>query len=330
MMFGRALVVVAGASIGMIAACQAAQPAAKSSAGFDFANQNSAVPVQIFADQGLEMSQDAKTVIGRVNAKAVRGDVTLYADVLIAHFRDKKLDPAVAGAAGADPKKSKVPKAVPVSADGAAANPAVDPVATSGTEVWRVEAHGHVVIKNPNDTAYGDDADYNIDDAVVVLTGKDLKLVTPSEVITARDSLEYWENRQQAVARGDAVAVQEEKRLQGDVLTAEFAKDPDGRMQIKTMHAFNHAIVTTPTEVVTGDRGEYNLENGIVTLTGSVKMTRDKNQLDGGYAIVNLNSGISQVFPAPPGKAGSQDRVKALLVPQKRDSPSQPSAAPGQ
>ncbi len=51
--------------------------------------------------------------------------------------------------------------------------------------------------------AYGDHADYNIDDAVVVLTGKNLRMTTANDIVTARDSLEYWERRQQAVARGD-------------------------------------------------------------------------------------------------------------------------------
>ena len=60
-------------------------------------------------------------------------------------------------------------------------------------------------------------------------------------------------------------------------------------------------IDTTPTDVVTGDRADYVVETGIVTVTGSVKMTRENNQLNGGYAVVNLNTGISRMYPAPPG-----------------------------
>ena len=41
----------------------------------------------------------------------------------------------------------------------------------------------------------------------------DLKLTTATDVVTARDSLEWYDQKQIAVARGDAVAVRETKRI---------------------------------------------------------------------------------------------------------------------
>jgi lipopolysaccharide export system protein LptA len=274
--------------------------------GFDFTGQAPGTPLEVYADNGLELSQDAKTVIARGNAKAIRGRVTVTGDVLTAHYRDRQPAPGQA----AVNKDAKSPGDL-----------------GGNSEVWRVEADGHVTIATPTQIAYGDHADYNIDDAVVVLTGRNLRLVTPSDVVTAKDSLEYWERRDQAVARGQAVAVRGEKRVQGDVLVADFAKNAQGQMAIQRAHAYNHVILTTPREIVTGDRADDNIETGIVTVTGSVKITREENQLDGGYAVVNLNTGISRIFPAPPG-GGAEQRVKGLLVPQKKPTDAGPAAVP--
>lgn len=281
-----------------------AAPAADDGGGLNFADQKSGTPLEIYADQGLELAQDAKTVIGRVNAKAIRGRVTVNGDVLTAHYREKAAVPGQPAAPSPPPKTNQD-----------------DKQAGGSNEVWRVEAEGHVSIATPTQAAYGDHADYNIDDAVVVLTGKDLKLLTPTDIVTAKDSLEYWEHRQQAVARGNAVAVRAEKRIQADILVADFAQNADKQMAMRRAHGYNHVILTTPREVVTGDRADYNVETGIVTVTGSVKITREENQLDGGYAVVNLNTGIDKIFPVAPGAAeGADQRVKALFMPQKKQS----------
>jgi lipopolysaccharide export system protein LptA len=67
----------------------------------------------------------------------------------------------------------------------------------------------------------GDVATYDLDQAVLVVTGHNLKLTTPTQVLTARDDLEYWSQRHMAVARGDAVAVTNDgRRLQADTLVA--------------------------------------------------------------------------------------------------------------
>jgi lipopolysaccharide export system protein LptA len=268
----------------------------------DFANQPG-VPVEVYADKGLELSQDAKTVIARGNARAVRGRVTVTADTLIAHYRERKTTGKPAADAG---------KAAPV-----AVKPG-DETAQGNSEVWRLEADGHVHIFTASQQAFADHADYNIDDAVAVLTGKNLRLVTAKETVTARDSLEYWENRQQAVARGKAVAIQGDKRIQGDVLVADYGQDQQKHTVLRHASGFGNVIMSTPNEIVKGDRADYDPQAGLVTITGAVKLTRGENQLDGGYAVVNLNTGISRLYPTAPGQTGGDARVKGLLSPNRK------------
>jgi lipopolysaccharide export system protein LptA len=56
---------------------------------------------------------------------------------------------------------------------------------------------------------------------VLVMTGHGLKLMTPSDTLTARDTLEYWSDKHMAVARGDAVVVTNDaRRISADTLVA--------------------------------------------------------------------------------------------------------------
>lgn len=284
--------------------------------GIEFGHSNG--PLDVTADQGIEVSQDAKEIIARVNARAVRGNSTVIGDTLTAYYRPKQAPIATGNAPVAKAKPAAAPD--PAKPDGSAES--------SASEVWRVVADGNVEIFSPTQHAYGDHADYNIDDAVVVMTGDHLKMTTPTDIVTARDSLEYWDVRHQAVAHGNAVALHQEKRIQADTLVADFAPNAQNKMEMRFAHGYDHVILTTATDVVTGDRADYVVETGIVTVTGSVKMTRQNNQLNGGYAVVNLNTGISTLYAAAPGGKPGDRQVRGLFVPQNNaGQPADPGTA---
>jgi len=200
-------------------------------------------PITITARDGLEWHQEQQEVIASGDARAVRQNVTVSADRLIAYYRKN----AAAGTSSASPtatppspnkgastqgattQKSSIQPAVDKGSAGqkAAAQPAAAPSGlaadtdTSGTEIYRVRAEGHVVIFTATDRAQGDVAVYDIDQAVMVMTGHDLRLTTPNEVLTARDTLEYWPQKHMAVARGNAVVVTSDaRRVAADVLVA--------------------------------------------------------------------------------------------------------------
>jgi lipopolysaccharide export system protein LptA len=295
-----------------------ANPAPAAAASDDLGLGNSKQPLDVTADQGIEFSKDAQEIIARVNAKAVRGTTTVLGDTLTAYYRPKK----PADGSAPPPKQDKDKQNADGSGSGSGSG-------TGSSEVWRVVADGNVDIFSPTRHAYGDHADYNIDDAVVVMTGDHLKMTSPKETITARDTMEYWELKHQAVARGDAVAITDQgKRIQADTLVADFAKNKQGQDVIQVAHGYDHVVLTTPTDVVTGDRADYVVETGIVTVTGSVKMNHNGNQADGAYAVVNLNTGISKLFSALPGGKAADRQVKALLVPAPKKAPAPATPTP--
>ncbi len=176
--------------IALLPLCLMAGSATATAQGLGLSGVPDDKPVEITADSGIEWRQDAQEYIARGNAVAKRGTSEIHADTLTAHYR---------------PSKTK-------NADG-------------GNEIYRLDADGHVVIKGETQTVVGDQAVYDVDQQIAVVTGKALKLTTEKDTVTARDSLEWYDQQQIAVARGDAVAVQEEKRVRADVLTAHMTKD---------------------------------------------------------------------------------------------------------
>lgn len=237
--------------------------------------------IQVYADEGIEWMSEASRVIARGNAKAIRGNITVTADQLTAYYR-------------------KGP---------------------GGDEIWRLDADGSVTIRSPSETATGSKATYDLDKAIFVLRGQPARMVTATESVTATDTLEYWEKDSRAVARGNAVAIQRDRNIKADVLTAIFKENAKKNLELSRADAFGHVVLTTPKEQVTGERGDYNAESGIATVAGSVKITREGNELNGGYAHVNLNTGISKLFGTAPGaKDGAKDgdgRVRGTFTPDK-------------
>jgi lipopolysaccharide export system protein LptA len=300
-------------------------------------------PIDITARDGIEWRQVEQEVIARGDAKAIRGTVTVTADRLTAWYRKK------AGTEAA--------QATPVS--GLTGDPS-----TAGNEIYRLQADGHVYIFTATDRAQGDKATYDLDQSVLVMTGRDLKLTTPADVITARDDLEYWPQRHMAVARGGAVVVTNDaKRISADTLVAYTTDNPtpgavpspahssapatsatttpvsasakpsedplasSGKLQ--RVEAFGNVSVRTPTDIVTGDRGVYVLDTGMARLGGNVHITRGQNQLNGAEADVNMKTGIATLVAQKAGVGQKAGRVHGLVVPNDESSKSlgAPSAA---
>jgi lipopolysaccharide export system protein LptA len=262
-------------------------------------------PIAIEADQGIEWQQNNHVYIARGHATAKRGNGTITADTLTAHYRQAaKPAPGQTASAG---KSDEL--------DGS-------------TQIYLVEADGHVQLGTETQHAYGDHAVYDVDAGTMVLTGNNLKLVTKQDTVTARDSLEWHDKDQLAVARGDAVALRDQKRIRSDVMTAEVARDEKGVQHISRIDAQGDVIVSSQDQTGRGDSGVYNVDTGITTLIGHVKLNRGQNELRGQYAVVDLNKNIYRLLGAPPSDtltAGRPARVEGLFIP--RQQPSAP--APG-
>jgi lipopolysaccharide export system protein LptA len=285
-------------------------------------------PVEVTASEGMEWRQNEQMVIARGSARAVRADVTVTADRLVARYRRK-----AGAAAAAAPAPAAPASPGPVAAD------------TGSNEIYRLEAEGNVHIFTATDLVVADKAIYDIDQAVLLLTGSALKLTTPQQVLTARDSMEYWSAKHMAVGRGLAtVTTADGRRVSGDTLVG-YTTPPDqptapkpaaaaatpakpgtdplvssGKLQ--RVEGFGNVEVRTATEIIRAARGVYVPDTGIARLAGSVRLTRGANQLNGDEAVVNMRTGISTLSRNPGG------RIQGLVVPNDAQAAGTPGTKP--
>lgn len=228
-------------------------------------------PVTIDADDGIEWQRDRYAYVARGNATATRGETSVRADQLIAYYTPE----------------------------------------SDGSDIFRIDAIGGVVILGPEQRVDGDRAIYDVARGIVVVTGDNLRLATPTELLTARDSLEYWSNDRMAVARGNAVVCTGTERLAADVLTAYFREDDaaagtpqpasgdradDVQQQSQSLdrvEAFGGVEILTPTDRAQADQGVYYARDEIAYLTDNVRISQGENQLIGTAAEYDL---VTRVF----------------------------------
>ncbi|MCF8479413.1 MAG: hypothetical protein K9H25_03175 [Rhodospirillum sp.] len=254
-------------------------------------------PLEVFADDGIEWRRDEGLYIANGNAAAIQGTSEVYADRLIARYRPAEGD------------------------DGT----------TGSTDVYRMEALGNVRILMPNQTITGDKAVRDMERDVMWLTGDNLRMETSTDIVTARDSLEYWETRDLAVARGNAVSTQKEsgQTITADVLTAYFKDEAEGiapstpspakgggagtgmgmaapvgdQSRVKIMTAVGNVVVVTNEDVIRGDEATYDPASGEATILGTVTITTAGEQMSGNRATVNMRTGVSRLFSDGKGRA---------------------------
>lgn len=237
----------------------------------EFLNPERKEPIEIDADRSIEWHQEAQAYIAEGNAKAKQGNVIVNADRLSAFYKKLK---------------------------------------KGGMKIWRLDANGNVRIVTPDKTAFGKKGVYNVDQGLFILTGKP-RLKTKTEHISAKESLEFWEKKSIAIARGHASATKGDKKLQASVLTAYFEKTKNHNNEIVKVNAQGNVIVSTPKEVIRGKRGTYYVKTGMIILKGGVKITRGPDQLNGDKAEINLKSGVSRLL------SGDGKKVRGLFGPKK-------------
>lgn len=238
-------------------------------------------PLEITADQGIEWNRDQKQYIARGNARAAQGDTEVRADELIAYYQASE-----------------------------------DKTVQVASQIYRIEARGNVRITTAREQVKGDRAIYDLKRDKIIITGSDVSLKTASELITATESLEYDEANKVAVARGDATVVRGDQRVAADLLRAYLVEagehGKEGKdLVIDRVEAEGDVRVSTPKDFARGDSGVYYARSELATLEGNVRITSDGNQLNGGYAEVNLATGISKLK----GSSSGSGQVRGLLIP---------------
>ena len=222
--------------------------------------QNSA-PLEISADNALEWHRDQKQYIAKGNAIAEQGGAKINADTLTANYTSSE---------------------------------------NNGTEITDIIATGNVIITTEDGVITGDNAIYLVKEGHATITGDALTLTGEKLSAQASESFEYWTEEQKFKALGNAKITEENRTLTANEVTAWFIasdeQDKETQNGLKQANAIGNVVIETGTDTASGDTGHYDGIKEIVTLEGHVKILRDKNILNGTKAIVNLKTGISQLF----------------------------------
>ena len=250
---------------------------AQGQAGDPLASDQGGLPIEIEAEAGIEWRRNEQLYIARGNATARRGDLTVVADTLSAHYRDKS---------------------------------------GGGSEIWQIEADGHVRLMSPGRTVTGGHAVYNLDTRILQVTGDNVGVQTGEEKLTAEQSLEYQEGPQIAIARGNATVIQAERQVRAEVMTGHFQRLADGKLDLVRLEADGGVEVKTADTYATSAKGNYDLTTDIMTLSGDVKVTNAGNQFNGEFAEVNVKTGVSRLL----GSASGSGKVKSLIMPSSEPS----------
>lgn len=266
-------------------------------------------PIEITASKSVEWLRGQNQYVARENVVVTQGNMTILADLLTADYRDG---------------------------------------ATSSMEIWQITAEGNVQIKDDANTAYGDKGVYDVTNGIAVLTGEDLKLVSPDQTVTARDRMEYHSTQRMAKAIGNAKVVRPSDTLTASTITAYFkdagdssapaspapSSSPVGGGSLDRLEAEGNVVITTPTEVLRGARAVYRADANTAELIGNVKIERGPNVMEGSRAEVDLTTNISKMF----GSNTDDGRVRGIFYPSSNKdnkqgqgdiaAPAPPQAAP--
>jgi len=232
-------------------------------------------PIEISAENSLEWRQKDKQYIANGSVVVTQDDMTINADQLIADYAD-------------DGKGNNI-------------------------DITQVTATGNVTLKNTDSVAVADKAIYDVKTGLIILTGKNLKLTTPEQVITANERLEYNVTTGVAKAIGRAKITGSAEQLEANTITATFSQKQNGQSrEIEKADANGNVKITTKEEVITGNKGSYNLTAQKARMMGNVIITRGQNRLEGDEALIDLATNISRMNASNK----TNGRVKGVFFPQ--------------
>ncbi len=132
----------------------------------------------------------------------------------------------------------------------------------------------------------------------------------PIEV--SADNLSADMNSKMAVYSGHVIIHQGEVRMRADTVRISSV---DGKAD--KVIAVGAVVVDAPSGTATGDSGVYDVNPRIITLTGHVVLTKEKNVMRGSLLTVNLVTGLAKLGGGQ-GETGQHTRVQGLFTPKSQ------------
>lgn len=150
---------------------------------------------------------------------------------------------------------------------------------------------------------------------VSALKGHDSK----APIDLAADRAEAQDRADRAIFAGNVVVTQGDLTLRTTRLTLAYA-NTDG-IDINRIDASGGVTVTSPSEVARGDFAVYDLNEGLITMVGNVRLERGGSFLSGARLTIDLDTGRAVMDGGLRGvnQAGGGRVTGRFTVPQRRN-----------
>ena len=126
-------------------------------------------------------------------------------------------------------------------------------------------------------------------------------------------------NSKEGVYSGNVVVIQGDFKLRADKVRVNA---PTGKPD--KIFAYGNVVFTAPSGNAQGDNGVYDVAPRLITLTGKVILTKEKNVMRGTLLTVNLVNGMAQL--GAKGMPGG--RVQGLFTPPPQQQKPAPQTPP--
>jgi len=103
------------------------------------------------------------------------------------------------------------------------------------------------------------------------------------------DRAEAQDRADRAIFAGNVVVTQDTLTLRTARLT--IAYQSAGGIDINRIDASGGVTVTSPSETARGSFATYDLDSGLITMVGDVRLERSGSSLSGGRLVIDLNTG---------------------------------------
>ena len=123
----------------------------------------------------------------------------------------------------------------------------------------------------------------------------------PIEILA--DSMEWNKQLGQAIAIGNAKAIQGQTTIKANKIIAVL--NEDNSQQIKELQAIGKIVFLKNKQLATGDKATYYINQDKVIITGNVELKRDGNIIKGEKLIIDFLSGLSKMEAS-----GTDQKVK--------------------
>lgn len=149
---------------------------------------------------------------------------------------------------------------------------------------------------------------------ISALKGHDSK----APIDLSADRAEAQDRADRAIFAGNVIVRQGQLTLRTARLTLAYANT--NGIDINRIDASGGVVVTSPSETARGDFAVYDLNAGLITMVGNVRLDRGGSFLSGGRLTIDLNSGRAVMDGGLRGVNQSGGRVTGRFTVPKRGS----------